>query len=196
MGGTLAFSADGKALAYTSGSQVILIDPQTRRQIRAFPGSGSTLHSLTFSPDNRRIAVAAQDQVMVWETVTGRTLFSFTASTYEERMYHLGPILAFSSDGKLAAADMNGISIRDALTGRELLSLPGHSGRVVCLAFSPDGKRLASGSTSDMDAKLWDTTTGEEMLAFRGHTNSIQSVAFSPDGDCLASSSVDCTVRL
>src|SRR5262249_30871098 len=158
--------------------------------------SESELYSLAFSPDGRRIGAVAQDQVLVWDKSNGQLLFSFAANTYDQRMWHFGPILAFSSDGKLVAPDKNRISIRDALTGRQILPLPGHSGRVVCLAFSLDGRRLASGSSSDYDVKLWDTTTGQELLALRGHTNGLLSLAFSPDGDRLASSSADGTVKI
>jgi WD40 repeat protein/serine/threonine protein kinase len=192
---SLAFSPDGKALAYTSSNQVIVIDPESRQQISTFLGSGNALYSLTFSPDNGRLAAAAQDQVMVWERASGQVLFSFAADTFDERTYHLDPLVAFSSDGKLAAADKNRISIRDGRTGRELLSLPGHSGRVVCLAFSPDGRRLATGCESDRIAKFWDTTTGQETLSLR-MTEGPPSIAFSPDGNRLASSHMDATLRI
>jgi WD40 repeat protein/serine/threonine protein kinase len=193
---SLAFSPDGKALGYTSGNKVTVIDADNRREIAIFQSSGSALYSLTFSPDNRRIGAVARDQVIVWDRASGQKLFSYAASTYDHRLWFFGSILAFSSDGKLAAPDKNRISIRDALTGREILNLPGHSGPVVCLAFSPDGKRLASGSSSDFDVKLWDATSGQETLALRGHVNTIESVAFSPNGDRLASCSVDGTVKI
>jgi hypothetical protein len=132
---------------------------------------------------------------MVWERASGRMLFSFAADTFDERVYHLDPLVAFSSDGKLAAPDRNRIGIRDGQTGRELLSLPGNSGRVVCLAFSPDGRRLASGSFNDRSVKFWDTTTGQETLSLR-MTEGPQSIAVSPDGNRLASTHVDGTLRI
>ena len=77
----------------------------------------------------------------------------------------------------------------------QLLTLKGHSSEVGSVAFSPDGKRLASGST-DKTIKIWDTVTGKELLTLKGHSKGVDSVAFSPDGKRLASASGDKTIKL
>jgi hypothetical protein len=63
------------------------------------------------------------------------------------------------------------------------------------VAFSPDGKQLASAG-DDLTVKLWDASSGKELQALKGHTKVISSVAFSPDGARLASASHDFTVKL
>ena len=111
------------------------------------------------------------------------------------------------------------------MAGRETLTLKGHTSPVTTVAFSPDGKRLASTSWNPLDpgtpseVKVWDATTGHELLSLNGgsgarrsgsrmatttaegmvslnHTGGVQTVVFSPDGKRLASASHDQTVKV
>jgi WD40 repeat protein len=73
--------------------------------------------------------------------------------------------------------------------------LQGHTGNVYSIAWSPNGKTLASGS-GDRTVKLWDIATGKLLSSLWGHTGGVYTVAWSPDGKTLASGSDDRTVKL
>ncbi len=73
--------------------------------------------------------------------------------------------------------------------GEELFSLPGHQGIATSLAFSPDGKVLATGGF-DKTAKIWDLASRTATATLAGHTDAVQSVAFSPHGDLIATASL------
>jgi uncharacterized caspase-like protein len=87
------------------------------------------------------------------------------------------------------------IKLWDVATGRELRTLSGHSRLVFSVAFSPDGKVIASGS-QDNTIKLWEVATGRELRTLSGHSSSVNSIALSPDGKTLASCSDDASVKL
>src|SRR3990167_5644798 len=77
----------------------------------------------------------------------------------------------------------------------ELVPQTGHTSYVSGVAFSPDGRWLASGS-DDNTIKLWEVATGREVRTLAGHTAGVSGVAFSPDGRWLASGSFDLTIKL
>lgn len=66
----------------------------------------------------------------------------------------------------------------------------GHGGRVTSVAWSPDGKRLATGSV-DETVKIWDAVTGKELLTLNGPGSAVTCVAWSPDGKQLATGAND-----
>jgi WD40 repeat protein len=76
-----------------------------------------------------------------------------------------------------------------------VLTLRGHNDRVFSVAWSPDSKRLATGS-EDKTAKVWDAASGQELLTLKGDNNVVESVAWSPDGKRLADASSDGTVQI
>ncbi|MFH0816636.1 MAG: Ig-like domain-containing protein [Methanobacteriota archaeon] len=89
----------------------------------------------------------------------------------------------------------NLVRIWDSETGALVKDLAGHNGSVTSVAFSPDGKRLASSSESGI-IKVWNATSGALLSNLTGHLDIVTCVAWSPDGSKLASSSWDHTVKI
>ncbi|TAE67417.1 MAG: NACHT domain-containing protein [Oscillatoriales cyanobacterium] len=92
------------------------------------------------------------------------------------------------SDASLRRVNFAGANLSDCAFTKAF-------GQVFAVAFSPDGKLLATGG-SDGVVRCWEVTSGKELLNCKGHTSSIRSVAFSPNGETLASGSNDRTVKL
>jgi WD40 repeat protein/tRNA A-37 threonylcarbamoyl transferase component Bud32 len=214
-GAHMALSANGQTLATCPelGGLVRLWDPFTGRKRKAF-NVGHWLRCLALTPDGAilatgewRIAKSRSPRtevgpIRLWDVPTGRC-----RATLQEHNGGVGA-LAFTTDGTLLAAAIEGkpavgkpgfpspeIILVDVGSGQPRSTLRGHSAPIHALAFSPDGKRLASGSM-DATVKLWDVTAGKEMASLPGHSDIVQSVAFSADGKTLASPSSDGSVKL
>jgi WD40 repeat protein/energy-coupling factor transporter ATP-binding protein EcfA2 len=242
---SVAFSPDGKVLAsggcddpfavpVCTGSEVYLWDTATRLPLGQLKGASYEISSLAYSPDGKILAAGScaelgetksggegctQGEIRLWNPDT-RQPVSQPLTGHSDAV----KMLVFSSDGQiLASSDGNNIILWNAGTRQMLGEIaPGHQyggsvfRPVSSLAFSPDGKTLASSGCGKLEQRvspegepvdlctggeirLWNVATRElRGQPLTGHRDEIRSVAFSPDGKTLASSSgqYDGTIKL
>jgi WD40 repeat protein len=197
----LAWSVDGKTLASAGKDGTIRLRYTARDQERTSLKMHSAGLAVAWSNDGKALAAVGEDgRIQQWEAASGQE----RASRRLPAPLGVGGA-AFSADGKTLAwvaiadrrtlAQESTIRLWDMERGREHASLKGLKGPISSLAWSADGKTLASTAHGEA-ITLWDVTTGQKRVFLQGHTGVVVAIAFSPDGKTLASASVDKSIRL
>jgi WD40 repeat protein len=185
----LAFSPDGKRLALWQGPGIDLWDTGTGRRLDRPAGHTGAVGSLAFSGDGGRLASGSPDgTARVWDLTTSRLLHAFEGHAVSVNA------LAFSPDGRtLATGDgqppggsdsrLAHVRLFDLGTGRLVRRFSGHRHGVHGLAFSPDGKALAT-TGGDGCLGLWDVGTGRRRGQLR-HLPPSRPAAFPGGGQSM-----------
>ena len=194
---SVAFSPNGKYLA--GGGQnpdtIQIWDKNTFEEIKILRGHTHSIESIDFSPNGKYLASGSIDKtIKIWDMNSFKEVKSLKRRP--NRCLGDPAVIAFSCDGRYLASESDEtIQIWDMNTFEEIKTLRGHSKLVLSIAFSPDSRYLASGS-SDNTVKIWDMDTFKELKTLRGYAEWVSSVAFSPDNRYLASGSRDGTVKI
>ncbi len=199
----VGFSPDGKTIA----SECRVWDAASGKVLVAFRNQDgqndgfANFYPIFYTPDGKRIISAESEGVRVWDIASGKEDHWVLRSP----RFHFYAV-ALSPDGRFLArgglvAPRRGVvdaSIRliEFASSKEVATFTGHEEGTRALAFSHDGRFLASGSgnnNSDRDAmvRVWDTGAGRERLRLSGHLAAINAVAFSDNGRSLVSGSAD-----
>jgi WD40 repeat protein len=205
---SVAFSPNGRFAVSGGGDETIkLWDVQAGKLHRSFSGA-DRIEVLAFSPDGRKVLTNGFAGPKLWGILTDKGLpTSFAGAVSDAAFSHR--CAALSPDGLMGVSggSFGQLILWDVTTGKQLrkFNTKEHDD-FIAVAFSPDGKKVLSGSAqwlSGFDShvfgqtlKLWDVATGDELRSFGNFIQPVESVAISPDGALALTGSADTPLRL
>jgi WD40 repeat protein len=193
----LAFSPDGRLLALGGDdSKVRIWEMPSGRERAILNGHPDVVRSIAFSPDSSRLISTGQDRlVMLWDVVRGVAIRSLGEPGINPVQFG-----AFSRDGHTVAVGESAgypvdITLFDVETGAVRSRLTGHLSGINALAYSPDGRTLASAGV-DRSIMLWDLATATEKTCKKAGVGCVKSISFSRDGAWLAFAGNDSSIQI
>ncbi len=151
---------------------------------------------LAFARDGRTLVTSTGHSLVLWRVPEGTRLATYSGGQTNPAAANG---FAATSDLRLAAYGSSGgqLHLVDLSSGKELWKVVASNAFITALAFSPDGKTLASAAGfSESDIRLWDVGAGTEIGRLHGHGSWVGALVFWPDGHKLASCSADQTIRI